>query len=243
MSKSITLSNIIMYMLILTGDVVYIITDTLLAKAVTSALFVILGLINAIYVISDTTKNRKFIYFMIAGLFSAFLGDVLLEIQFTVGAGLFAVGHILFFVSYLCLVKFHWKDLIPGAIVFIPSLLVITLVPIFNFGGVFIEIVCILYALIISAMLGKAISNLVRQKNALNIILVIGSALFFFSDLMLLFCRFAGVEVCGYLCLATYYPAEILLACSILFARDKQEKNVKLNAMLNAIKQTQSTKK
>lgn len=242
MSKSITLSNIIMFMLIAVGDVVYILTDALLAKAVTSALFVILGLINAIYSYSEIRTNRKFIYLLLTGLFSAFLGDVLLEIQFVVGAALFAVGHIFFFISYLTLQKFNWKDLIPGFVLFVPCLLLIVLAPIFDFGGAFMEVVAIVYALIISLMLGKAISNLIRVRSGLNIMLVVGSALFFFSDLMLLFNVFASVPVVGILCLATYYPAEIVLACSILFARDKQEKNEKLNQVLNALKEENKTK-
>ncbi len=242
MSKSITLSNIIMFMLIAVGDAVYILTDALLAKAVTSALFVILGLINAIYSYSEIRTNRKFMYLLLAGLFSAFLGDVLLEIQFVVGAGLFAVGHVFFFISYLTLEKFNWKDLIPGAIVFVPVLCLIVFAPIFNFGGALMEIVAVVYALIISLMVGKAISNLIRKKSGLNIMLVVGSALFFFSDFMLLFNVFAHVPVTSILCLVTYYPAEILLACSILFARDKQEKNEKLNQILNNLKEENQSK-
>lgn len=229
MSKSMKLSNIVLMLMILTGDVVYILTDVLLAKAVTSALFVILGIINAIYSFSEIRKNHKFMYLLLAGLFCAFLGDVLLEIQFVVGAGFFALGHVFFFTSYLTLDKFNWKDLIPGIILFVPCLLLIVLAPIFDFGGSLLEVVAIVYALIISLMLGKAISNLIRKKTGLNIMLVVGSALFFFSDLMLLFSVFAHLPVVGILCLATYYPAEIVLACSILFARDKQPSTTQEN--------------
>lgn len=229
MSKSMKLSNIVLILMILTGDVVYILTDVLLAKAVTSALFVILGIVNAIYSFSEIRKNHKFMYLLLTGLFCAFLGDVLLEIQFVVGAGFFALGHVFFFISYLTLEKFNWKDLIPGIILFVPCLLLIVLAPIFDFGGILLEVVAIVYALIISLMLGKAISNLIRKKTGLNIMLVVGSALFFFSDLMLLFSVFAHLPVVGILCLATYYPAEILLACSILFARDKKQSTTQEN--------------
>ena len=229
MSNSMKLSNIVLMLMILTGDVVYILTDVLLAKAVTSALFVILGIINAIYSFSEIRKNHKFMYLLLTGLFCAFLGDVLLEIQFVVGAGFFALGHVFFFISYLTLDKFNWKDLIPGIILFVACLLLIVLAPIFDFGGSLLEVVAIIYALIISLMLGKAISNLIRKKTGLNIMLVVGSALFFFSDLMLLFSVFAHLPVVGILCLATYYPAEIVLACSILFARDKQPSTTQEN--------------
>ena len=57
------------------------------------------------------------------------------------------------------------------------------------------EVVCVFYALIISFMLGKAVSNIIRERNILNLLIVIGSFLFFFSDLMLLFDVFANVSI------------------------------------------------
>lgn len=80
------------------------------------------------------------------------------------------------------------------------------------------EIVCIAYALIISLMVGKAISNYVQTKTKLSLVILVGSCLFYFSDFMLVFNVFADIsEIFGVLCLSTYYPAEILLAYSILF--------------------------
>lgn len=71
--------------------------------------------------------------------------------------------------------------MIYGAIIFIASCLFITLAPIFDFDGVLMEVVCVIYALIISLMVGKSISNIIRKKNVRNILLVIGSPLFFFQ--------------------------------------------------------------
>ena len=68
---------------------------------------------------------------------------------------------------------------------------------------------------IISFMLGKAISNSLRQTNMTNLIIVIGSLLFFISDFMLMLKSFADLPVAGYLCLGTYYPAQFLLAFSL----------------------------
>lgn len=241
MSKSITLSNIVLMLMIAIGDVTYILTGEILAKAVTSALFVILGAINFIYVFAETKEKRKFSIFMLIGLFFAFLGDVVLYYEFCVGAALFATGHILFFVAYIFNEKFNWKDLIPAAIIFVISLLIILIAPVLKIN-VLMKVVAIVYALIISIMLGKAIANLIRNRSALNIVILIGSALFYFSDLMLLFARFGGIYACSVLCLSTYYPAEILLAISILLAKDKQQKNEKLNNVLNNIKENKQTK-
>ena len=151
-------------------------------------------------------------------------GDIVLEVEFIVGAVLFAIGHIFYFVAYCFLQKFKWIDLFYGAAIFVPAVIFIVAIPIFDFGGVLMEIVCIVYAIIISCMVGKAISNLVEKKNLQNILIVVGSILFFFSDLMLLLNIFASLpNAVSVLCLATYYPAEILLAFSIFIHKPKEE--------------------
>lgn len=216
MKKSLLITNIILAALILIGDIFYITAGGLLIKSLTSAGFVILGLINLIFALRSKTTHQKFAIIMAIGLVFAMLGDIILEIEFIIGAALFAIGHIFFFVAYSTLRKFNIKDLIIGACIFVPVTLVILFVPIFDFGGTLMQIVCIVYALIISAMVGKAITNLIHEKNILNILIVVGSLLFMFSDLMLLFNVFAHVpRIFGILCLATYYPAEIVLAYSI----------------------------
>ena len=79
------------------------------------------------------------------------------------------------------------------------------------------QVVCCVYALIISLMVGKAIANFIKEKSKLNLIILIGSSLFFFSDFMLLFSVFSNLGLVFLaLCLITYYPAEFILAYSIL---------------------------
>ncbi len=211
--------NIIFIILIMVGDICYITFGGTWLKGLTSALFVLLGTINLYFAILFK-GNIKFCSWLLAGLFFAMLGDILLNIHFITGAIFFAVGHIFFFVSYCFLQKFKWQNLIYGLAIFIPSLLIITLVPIFDFNGILMEIICIVYALIISLMVGKSISNFVNKKSVLNILILIGSGLFFFSDLMLLLNVFGGLpKIIDILCLLTYYPAEILLAHSILHSK------------------------
>ena len=209
--------NLAIFLLVISGDVWFILTESILAKSLTSSLFVIMAGINLFYAIKTKSANIKFCIAMIAGLFFAMLGDILLEVDFITGAVLFAVGHIGFFISYCFLIKFSWFDIIAGSIIFIPSVLFITLAPIFEFDPSILKVLCALYAVVISCMLGKAIVNFIRTRNLLNLLLVLGSFLFFFSDLMLLLDNFAALPaVFGVLCLATYYPAECLLAYSIL---------------------------
>ena len=208
--------NLLLILAVLVGDVFYIVHGTLLIKSITSIFFVLLGALNLFYAFKHKTDNKKFCILMLTGLFFAMLGDVLLEIEFIVGALLFAVGHVFYFVSYCSLVKFEWKDLIYGACIFVPITLFIVLAPIFDFGGLLMEFVCIFYALIISCMVGKSISNFVKEKSLLHLLLMVGSLLFMFSDFMLLLNVFGNLpRIVGILCLATYYPAECVLAISI----------------------------
>lgn len=216
MKKGFLIADLILILLILAGDVCYIIFGELWIKAVTSAGFVILGILSLTYLLLNKEKDLKFPIVMLVGLVFAMCGDIVLNVHFIGGAVLFAIGHIFYFVSYCFIQKFRWIDLLYGAVIFVPSVLFITLAPIFDFGGVLMEVVCVIYAIIISCMVGKAISNLVRERNLANLIILIGSVLFFFSDLMLLLNVFANLpRVVDVLCLATYYPAEILLAYSI----------------------------
>ena len=65
-------------------------------------------------------------------------------------------------------------------------------------------------------MVGKAISNLVIKNNNITKVVLLGSILFLTSDAMLLLDIFGSIPLTGYICLSTYYPAQFLLALSIL---------------------------
>ena len=217
MKKAFDIINIILVLLVLIGDACYITFGGLWLKSITSAGFVLIGGASLLYAILSKNVNLKFSIVMLVGLVFAMAGDIVLNVHFIGGAILFAIGHVFYFVSYCFLLKFKWMDLLYGAIIFVPSVLLITLAPFFDFGGVLMEVVCVVYALIISFMVGKSISNLVREKSLLNVLLVVGSCLFFFSDLMLLLNVFADLpRVVDILCLVTYYPAQCILAYSIM---------------------------
>lgn len=215
--------NLVLAILIWVGDCLYLQTGALIAKGLTSATFVLMGAVNLLYLILNKNRDYRFPALLLTGLVFAMLGDIILNIHFIGGAALFAIGHLWFFVAYCFAQKFRWTDLIYGAVILVPSVLFITLAPLLDFGGVLMEIVCVVYAIIISLMVGKAIANLVRAKNWPSLIVMVGSILFFFSDLMLLLNVFGGVSrIFDTLCLATYYPAEALLAFSIFTHRDAE---------------------
>ncbi len=214
MKKIIFVVNMLLLMALIALDVVYIVEKTLLIKALTSSIFVIIGIINTIFAIKSKA-NLKFPIIMLVGLVLAMLGDILLGVDFIVGAALFAAGHVFFFISYCALSKFTFIDIIYGVIIFVPSVLFMIFAPMFNYGGILMEVVCVVYAVIISFMVGKSISLLVSRKNMLSLLILIGSVMFFLSDFMLLLVRFGDIAIADILCLVLYYPAEFLLAFSI----------------------------
>lgn len=221
MKKWFYILNVAMFILISIGNAFYITQNAIWQKSLTSAGFVILGIINLIYAIKSKNANNKFCISMVIGLFFAMLGDILLEINFIVGALFFAIGHIIYFVSYCLLHKINKLDFIFGSIISVISTLIIVIIPIFNFNSILLEIIVTIYAIIILFMVGKATTNLIKKRNLINIVIFAGSILFFFSDLMLLLGNFGGMNM-GNLCLATYYPAECLLAMSLLFTKEKE---------------------
>lgn len=207
--------NITLILAVILGDICYITLGGLAIKATTSIFFVLLGLVNLTYVII-AKQPLKFPIIMTIGLFFAMLGDILLNIEFIIGAILFAVAHVWYFIAYTCTQKFKPRDLIYGIAIFVPAVIFILCMPFLDFGSLLMKIIVVCYALIISLMVGKSLSNLVQQPTRQNILIVIGSVLFFFSDLMLLLNVFGDLSrVFDVLCLATYYPAECLLATTI----------------------------
>ena len=216
MKEKVLFLNVLMMLVVVALDLVYATMGGLWLKAVASASFVLLGVFNLIFAFKLKANNKKFCITMVVALFVAMLGDIVLNINFLIGAIIFAVGHVFYFVSYCFVSKFKATDLIYGAVLSVVSSSVILFVPILDFGGIVMKLLCLIYAIIISFMVGKASANLVREKTIFNLVLLVGSVLFFFSDLMLLFDVFSSVsQIMGVLCLASYYPAQALLAYSI----------------------------
>lgn len=220
--------NLIFGVLIVMATILYMldIMNPYFIKSLDSILFVLCGVFNLIllYKYRKTSHAWKSL-FMLLGLIFACIGDIVLIGNFVLGAIFFAIGHIWFLVYFYVLQKFNYKDVLIGGIIFLISLLLILFLPVFDFGN-FLAIV-IIYALIISMMLGKAFSNYLCKMTIPNLVVFIGAFLFFFSDLMLVFDNFSTLSgIFGYLCLSTYYPAEFLLAISIFiqtYSLNKEE--------------------
>lgn len=194
-------------------------------KCVCSVSFASLGVINLCHALIARQANKRFYIGTTAGLIFAMLGDVLIGYDFIVGALMFAMGHVCFIFAYCFLRKMGKSDLIFSGILFLFALAFLLFCPLLTFSNPVFRTVCIAYALIISLMLGKAAGNLAKNKCIFTGIIALASALFFFSDLMLVFERFAGGWLwAGRVCMATYYPALCLLAFSMYHKTVTSEK-------------------
>lgn len=215
--------NIVFFAVILVLDLIYMnasqnVSEYITKGAVTGA-FVVCGIVNLIYVIKHKESHSYkplFKYLMMLGLFFAALGDMFLIDVFILGVAFFALGHIFYVLSFINIAKFNWLDIIVSLIIFIPACLLILLYKKFDFDGM--KFLIVVYALILSVMMAKTISNLIRDPSKKNFVLVLGSVLFFLSDLMLLFRLFASAPVImSHLCVIFYYPAQFILAYSITY--------------------------
>ena len=107
--------NIIFLIAIVIGNILYFTVGG--TKTETSLCFATLGLINLAYAVLRKTKNIKVPVAMAVGLVLAMLGDITIDGNFVVGAGLFALGHIGFFVAYCLGGKFgKWDAILSTAL-------------------------------------------------------------------------------------------------------------------------------
>ena len=217
--------NLVIMTAVFVGNYFFLTIGGLGIKAVTSAGFVLMGLLNLAFALIRGQSRISFQISLSAGLLLACLGDILISPSFVVGASLFAAGHICFFVSYCILDRLRLLDSVIGGGIFTAAACFILFSPILYFSADYLRGICLAYALIISCMAGKAAGNFIRTRNPLTATLLAGCVLFLFSDLMLLLDWFGGGgRVTGLLCMGTYYPAECLLAFSGLigcFVRKK----------------------
>ena len=185
-------------------------------KGLTSTWFVILGFSNLIYARKMNLKMSRFLVLIELGLCFGMCADVLLGVQFIFGILFFALGHVFYLIAFYSLDKFHKKDvyiILPIAVV---SLFVVTGSPYIQIEDPFIKKLLLGYAVIIACMLGKAISNLSLDKSISRKLILLGSAMFWFSDLMLAIDMFGKASrLTWVLCSYTYWPAQNILAFSL----------------------------
>lgn len=218
--------NLVIMTAVFAGNYFFLTAGGLGVKAVTSGGFVLMGLANLVFALIQKRPRVSFQVFLAVGLLLAFLGDILIIPHFAAGASLFAAGHICLTASYCAADRPRLLDGIIGGGIFAAAVCFILFAPILRFSVGYLQGICLIYALILSCMVGKAVGNFIRTRTLLTATLLVGSVLFFFSDLMLLLDWFAdGGRVTGFLCMGTYYPAQCLLALSGLIGSLERERN------------------
>lgn len=192
--------------------VCYDIFGGLWLKALTASWFALLGLVNLSLCLREKKTGRGFVFLLTLGLLVCMTADVVLGFDFLMGAVIFALGHVLYILAYCRLEKPAVGDLLPAGVIFLGTALLL-MMPMFDFGGAVMEAVCWVYGAIISCMVGKAFANYRRSRGRVTGLLLLGSGMFFFSDLMLVLCWFAGApQITDSLCLFTYFPGQAVLA-------------------------------
>lgn len=207
-------SAFLLYSLIL--GYIYYLNGGIFLKAATGFGFILLGITNALFAIRKMPEKKNFALFVMAGLFACFGGDVIINYNFIIGALIFAFGHVFYLIAYNDLNWFSLKNTLTSVLIFIISACFISFYPKFVFVPELMRYVCIFYALIISFMLGKAVSDCIVNKNMLYNLIAAGSIAFFVSDIALLFYIFGnGGDFANTICLITYFPAQCILGFSI----------------------------
>lgn len=223
MQKTFRNLNYILFALTCVLAVYYDCAGGLWLKGLTGSGFLAMGIVNLVYAIVFKSKDLRYAVWMALGLGVCLTGDIVLNIEFLPGVAIFAVGHILYIVAFCGLEKPKVSDLIPIGALFILALGIIKLVPVLDFGSALVENLCIVYGLVISCMVGKTVANFLRDRSRVNTLLMIGSILFYFSDFMLVLCRFGdGPKITDTLCLFTYFPAQCLLAHSVYHRTNRE---------------------
>ena len=216
MKKTAFLLNVLLIAATLVSAVYYYTHGGLFLKGLTSSGFALLGVVNLAYTARTNKGALPFAALMAAGLLFSMAGDIVLNLNFIPGALIFALGHLLYFTAYCAHTRFRPSDLVPIGVMFALSVMILQLLPL-DFGSALMEWVCMGYGLVISCMLGKAAANFIRERTLVSTLLAVGSILFYFSDLMLCLGKFGSApDITDALCLFTYYPAQCLLAHTVI---------------------------
>jgi len=206
--------------------VCYDVLGGLWLKGLTSAWFVTLGIINLIYGLRRGIRH-PYLWLTALGLTFGMSADVLLGPAFLLGVLFFAAGHVLYLVGFFLLEAFRWKDLLYIIPIAAVSVYVVIGTPFIRVDDPELLPLLLGYAVIIACMLGKAVSNLRLCGAPSRWFIFLGSALFWFSDLMLAVDMFGTPSrLTWILCSYNYWPAQAILAYAMFRFVEEQRKEV-----------------
>lgn len=189
------------------------------AKTATSLGFIAIAVYSGF-----ASGNMSFFYSSLPAFLFCFGGDVLLEVMdekgskkyFIAGLLSFLIGHIMFVVAFLKLQPFTFYEMIiPAASVILTLLLHLDK----NLDTGKMKPYVLIYSFFVSWLFSKGLFVFLAQNNTATALILSGSALFFISDILILFLLFykKKASVTRFLNLLTYYAAQLLLAISVYF--------------------------
>lgn len=200
--------------------------QSIVLKGIASLFFIVLAFLT-----SAKLKNvRKNIYviLIIVGLIFGMFGDILIELPtewgFVAAAGSFAVGHILYSIAFCYVSGISKKQMLVFALCSVFVIAYMIFMPYINAGDLLA--VGIVYGLIISFMVGSAVSLWKKDMSIPKKLCVAGAVLFLLSDFILLHDLFVTAIDCSFLVFfntITYYPAQFVLALSLADPFSKRE--------------------
>lgn len=188
-------------------------------KGLTSGWFVVLGGVNLWAFRKLKGQRLRFFLLMAAGLLCGMCADVLLGVEFLAGVAVFALGHGLYLAAFCAIGKFRPRDMVFIAPMAALSLFFLVASPWITVDDPAVKGALSGYALVISAMVGKAVSNLVCRPCLYRWLLAVGSVMFWFSDLMLAMGMFGeSASWAWILCGCAYWPGQNVLAHAMMHA-------------------------
>lgn len=202
-------------------------TKSIWAKGSASMCFVLAGVINLIV---NKKKDIKYSAAILLALFFGFIGDVSIMIKFLLGAAFFLVGHIVYFVAYHFILPFHKKQLLDMGITWLVTETLLLSLSMIRHKDTKTMIVCVLYATVISLMVGKAIYNYRMINDKSTLVICVASIAFLISDMFVAISSFKilptdWIRMTG---LCFYYPSQFVLAQSILKEKEMNETSKKV---------------
>lgn len=218
MEKGIKRVNYVLLAVLIMWTVGYDVFRAFPMKCLASLSFVVLGIINFIYVKKNSKESLKVAGLLLIGLIFGMGGDVSINFNFIMGAASFAVGHIFYCLTYCTIEKIKKSDVLCTLALLMAILAFLFLTPIFDFGDIVMKVVIVVYCVIICLMTAKSIMNAYRNHTRVNNIFACGSVMFFFSDIMLVLNIFANTsDITSILCHTLYFPAQWVLAHGMFF--------------------------
>jgi len=184
-------------------------------KTLTSLFFIAIAAVSGSYAGFGTYA----ILMMLGFVFGA-IGDVLIldkqnTPRFISAISSFLIGHIFFAAAFCFLFGFHWLDIILVAAILAIAVYVYKIQK-FNLGKYLIPVAG--YALVITVMLVKSLSSIYSLYSlAAKLTIFVGAAMFFASDVILVFLVFKKFsKKWSAINLILYYTGQALLALSLL---------------------------